>query len=110
MISLAEKYHQRLSDPFAPLAVRLIHTCIRCPTLPYPSLIFILSCLPVVNGRGIPSVSCQLLPGGFPLQRVAKYASLAMEFAQARRRSLLVTHQLLRVREVDLRISEPPLR
>ena len=71
----------------------------------------------MINGRGAVPVRphvrprvCQLLPGGFPLQRVAKYASLAMEFAQARRRSLLVTHQLLRVREVDLRVSEPLLR
>ena len=47
----------------------------------------------------------QLLPGGFPLQRAARYVSLAMEFAQARRRSLLVAHQLLRVREVDLRVT-----
>ena len=47
----------------------------------------------------------QLLPGGFPLARAARYVSLAMEFAQARRRSLLVAHQLLRVREVDLRVT-----
>ena len=66
MISLAEKYHRCLSDPYSPLA---------------------------------------LLPRRTPLRLVAKYCTIAMEYALAQKRSLQVLHQLLRVREVDLRVN-----
>jgi len=66
VMALAEKYHRRLPDPFAPLA---------------------------------------MLPSHTPLRTVARYCATVLEFAAARKRSLQVLHQLLRVREVDLRVD-----
>ena len=46
-----------------------------------------------------------MLPPHTPLCTVARYCCTVLEFAAARKRSLQVEHQLLRVREVDLRVA-----
>lgn len=69
------------------------------------SYLFIFLVAPPLPNPIHPLRSPQLLSSSTPLKLVSRYLLIAMEYAQARKRSLQVTHQLLRVREVDLRVT-----
>lgn len=46
------------------------------------------------------------LPGDVPIAVIARYLSIVLEFANAKKRNLQIIHQLLRVREVNIRTSQ----
>jgi hypothetical protein len=52
-----------------------------------------------------PAAVLELLPKTIPVAMIAKFLNIVFEFANTKKRNLQVVHQLLRVREVNLRTS-----